>query len=173
MTIRYVLFDWGGTLGKSGRRKYFVNSPYLHQKCRALKPACVALLNYLKTKGIGMAIVSNTKYKCQEMLENLKITGLSKYFDFYIYSSDHNMCSKPCTKIFAKALSKIKKLHPDIQKNQVLYVGNSYMKDVIGASPFMKTAFVTNYDSDQTKFAMAMHQHDFLLQDIQDLARYI
>jgi len=141
LRTKFVFFDWGGTLGKSGKRKTFLFS---ENKFSAIKKYTIPVLKHIHSKGIKMAIVSNTKHKQRQMKEALKDLGIDKYFEFIVFSSDEGQCKKPCPSIFETAIKKAKNTVPFLKKSQMLYIGDNYHADIEGASPHMKTLFITN-----------------------------
>ena len=144
--IRFVLFDWGGTLGRSGQRQIFLDSTKpMHIRCSTLQNTTVATLRCIQYMKIPMGILSNTAVLKQDMDRALKETGLDKYFNLGLYSSDPGLCSKPCSGIFQKAIFIIQQMIPGIQPQEILYVGDNYVSDVFGAKSLgMKTAYIVN-----------------------------
>lgn len=144
MSIKFILFDWGGTLGKSGHRHKFIKN-HFSKKLKHLRNDTLPTLEMIYEAEIPMGILSNTDFKRSEMLKALKETGMDKYFECYIYSSDKNMCSKPCKQIFEKAFDCAKKIIPNIKYQEILYVGNDFFKDVVTPSQMgMQTALLVN-----------------------------
>ena len=179
--IKFILFDWGGTLGDSGTRHTFLFDAVMHNRCATLKRDLIKLLKYLRARNYKLGILSNTKYTAQQMHNALVETGLIKYFDdVFVYSSDPGMCGKPCDKIFKKALLLIAKNNPNIhidprtfKTSEVLYVGNNYMKDVGGASKFMKTAFVSNGSLVGDWLGTLFGRHDIMVRELRELAKHL
>jgi putative hydrolase of the HAD superfamily len=130
--IKYVLFDWGGTIGKSGKRSNFLKANTLKEAKKYILPGKLELLRKLYKAGIPMAIVSNTDKSVNDMINALHKTRMAKYFQFVIHSSEH-ACKKPCYSIFQRAVDKIQLMYPYITKDEILYVGNNYETDYIGA----------------------------------------
>jgi HAD superfamily hydrolase (TIGR01549 family) len=172
MNIKFILFDWGGTLGKSGTRQNFLSSSTpMIQRCKSLQKNTVKTLKYLaKNPRVKLGILSNTKHDGKKMLQALDETGLRKYFDkVYVYSSDKGMCRKPCLKIFRHAFKKIRKVVPQIKPHQVLYVGNDYFKDVLGPKRVgFKTALLTK-DLMPNLGDFQFKKSDYIMSDIEDL----
>ena len=164
MDIKYIFFDFGGTLAHRGKRHTFIYSNNQKQSRSVLKNDTVSTLTKLKQKGYKLGLLSNTSYSDQQMQQGLQKSGLNKLFDCKIYSSDPNLCAKPCAKIFKKAqqCSGVKSPH------QLLYVGNNYEKDVIAASyQGWKTAYLTNTDFDYLMSQSGMQ--DYTLRKLSDL----
>nr|XP_039273387.1 haloacid dehalogenase-like hydrolase domain-containing protein 3 [Styela clava] len=87
-------------------------------------------LKSMKTEKYGpmkLAAVSNSDERTPTIL---KETNLSEYFDCVV-SSVEARCEKPNPRIFDYTLKKLNLT--DIDKNQILHVGNMYEKDYIAA----------------------------------------
>lgn len=172
--VRFVLFDWGGTLGKSGRRKDFLWSPNMPSRCNALQEGTMQTLKCLHRMSIPMGILSNTEYTKRDMDRALKETGLSKFFILGLYSSDPGMCRKPCINIFYKALSIIQEFIPNIRPSEVLYVGNNYIADIYGANAAgFKTAYLTHDNPFKAIAVRELGIQTFVLKNISDLCDVI
>jgi len=126
-TQKCVLFDWGGTLAKPHLRHVFVGGT-IKQKHDTLWSDTISTLDYLKSKGYLLGIVSNTKFKSNELKNALNTSGLMKYFDVQVYSSDPNMCLKSCSKIFQEAISQL-----NVLPENCYYIGDNYEADVEGS----------------------------------------
>lgn len=82
------------------------------------------VLDTLKNHGFELALLSNWDLSCRDVLQHL---GVGEHFDYTIVSSELNI-SKPDVRIFEHLID-VSKLGPD----QILYVGDNYYDDVIGA----------------------------------------
>ena len=178
MKIRFILFDWGGTLGRSGKRRHFLN-PSVSDKTRmkALQDDTIHTLECLSKAGIPMGIVSNTSYTHHQMTKGLREMGLLKYFTFAIYSSDHQQCSKPCRKIFITALRKVRQyLGRHVRPENILFVGDNFVADVLGAiSVGMTAAYVVNGDEYKARVVKLTNNPNNIriLSKISDLCNHI
>jgi len=87
----------------------------------------------LHDKEIGMYILSNSIFtgKATEWL--LKEFGILKFFNKVFASADYGI-RKPHKEFFQIAVDEIQKNCPDVQKENILYVGNDYRTDVEGAA---------------------------------------
>ncbi len=81
-------------------------------------------LDCLLEAGYRLAVVSNRNQACGEELERL---GLSDYLEFALTSGEVNTW-KPDPRIFEHALQRL-----DLQPEDVLYIGDNYYADVVGA----------------------------------------
>lgn len=158
----YVIFDWGGTLAYSGTRDIFAKSKNIKNKLAVLYPDVIDTLVTLKKKGIKMGIISNTNYPYEQLSDAFIKSGLNNFFDFAIYSNQPNMLKKPAPTMFIKSLEYIKSTGNTIIPSRILYVGNKYDRDIVGASQCkFKTALITRnrlcLDLDQIKSIYPTH----------------
>ena len=101
-----------------------------------LRADTLSTLEQLQNQGVYRAIVSNIDD--DYIVPLLQRTGLAQYFDHWLSSERARSC-KPHASIFHQALSRAG--HP-VEK--VLFVGDSYANDVLGASRLgFKTALLT------------------------------
>jgi putative hydrolase of the HAD superfamily len=84
-------------------------------------------LRTVKERGYKTGLISNTPYPRANHEADLDRYGLKSFLDFRIYSSEVGLC-KPHPDIF-RAGQKAIDLNPD----EIIYVGDSYKCDVIGA----------------------------------------
>ena len=170
MLSHFILFDWSGTLGFPGRRDSFVKNG-----TAMLPGAKKALLALSKRDDVaGLGLLSNTKTTSAEMKRGLKKSGLDRIFKVQVYSSDENLkCGKPCTDIFQRGWEQIRHVAKDTihRRSQVLYVGNNYMSDVVGAHRYgFRTALVSNGPDDVVwRFAKLAGLQDLTLKNVAEL----
>ena len=142
--IKFVYFDWGGTLAKSGTRNEFIYDARIQKKLATLNPGVFSLFNHLRKNGVGIGLLSNMDKCILCMNKALIKTGLHKYFDFILYSNNPMLCKKPCNKIFKIGIQ-LSGCHP----KHILYVGNDYIKDVLGGyRSGMQTCLIPNRKKD-------------------------
>ena len=89
-------------------------------------------LTELHSKGIGMYILSNSIFTGKATERLLEEFDILKYFNKVFASADYGI-RKPHKGFFQIAVEKIQKDYPDVQKENILYVGNDYRTDVEGA----------------------------------------
>lgn len=148
MKYDYILFDWGGTLAYSGTRDIFAESNNIKNKLAVLYPDVIPTLITLKKNGVKMGIISNTTYSYNKLDKAFSKSGLYTFFDFAIYSNQPKMKKKPNQTMFFKALEYIKLANKSIKPDRILYVGNKYDKDIIGASLCnLKTAWIVRSET--------------------------
>ena len=129
--MKFIWFDWGSTLAYSKTRKLFMCNPWVADDI--LYPNVRDMLAFLKRKGVHIGLVSNMKYHAHEMDRALLDSGLLEYFDFTIYNTSRDVpCKKPCPDIFQRAYEKSLQFVPDLQPSEIVMVGNSVPKDLMG-----------------------------------------
>lgn len=173
MKVKYVLFDWGGTLGLSGRRQKFIRARTPVKQKSHLQSGTLKLLKGLRAKRIPMGILSNTQVSAKDMRKGIRDAGMDHFFSVQVYSSEPQLiCKKPCENIFQFTLSEIQKKHPklNIKASDVLYVGDSYGADVWGAwNAGMKSAYITNGNLLSQAATYIFDMHDIAIDNMDDL----
>jgi FMN phosphatase YigB (HAD superfamily) len=171
MKIKYVLFDWDGTLGISETREQFIHAKTKEEKLKYLQIHVLEAIKYFHNRNIPMGILSNTHIDGTAIRHAMDVADLSKFFTVQIYTSDPNIpCEKPCSAIFNIAFDMIQKVVPNIEVEDVLYVGNSYFHDICGAwNVGMKTAYIVNENVLKYYIALSLPFQDFVLFTMQDL----
>ena len=87
----------------------------------------------LKENGIGMYILSNSIFSGKATERLLEEFDILKYFSKVFVSAAYGI-RKPHPGFFQMAVDEIQKKYPDVQKEDILFVGNDYQSDVEGAS---------------------------------------
>ena len=95
---------------------------------KELFPGTLELLDYLKSKGYKLHIITNGFKEVQN--DKLINTGLKEYFTD-IYISEDIKAQKPSRKIFEYAIKS-----SNARKNESIMIGDSWESDVIGAKNF-------------------------------------
>jgi putative hydrolase of the HAD superfamily len=90
-------------------------------------PEAVKVLTALQGQGYRLGIVSNWSWNLRERVAQ---AGLDSFFEV-IWASAYAGCNKPHPGIFRTALARMSP--PVMTTSRVLYVGDSYQHDVIGA----------------------------------------
>lgn len=90
---------------------------------RVALPGAVDLLEYLKSKGYTLAVISNNDGRAEEKCEEVSIR---KYFDLILDSTKLNLI-KPDSRIFNYALNEL-----DLSSREAIHVGDMYGADVMG-----------------------------------------
>ncbi len=87
-------------------------------------PEVPEVLDALQSEGYRLGIVSNWGWNLRQRVDD---AGLGSYFEL-VWGSAYAGCHKPHPCIFEQALAQM-----DLQAARVLYVGDSYRHDVLGA----------------------------------------
>lgn len=90
-------------------------------------PEVVEVLTALQGHGYRLGIVSNWSWNLRQRVAQVE---LERFFEV-LWASAYAGCSKPHPGIFCQALDRLPP--PAVPPNQVLYVGDSYGHDVVGA----------------------------------------
>jgi putative hydrolase of the HAD superfamily len=123
----------------------------------------VSFLEYLKGKGIRMAILSNNTFSEKALRRELEEYGLLDYFEFVMSTAEYGI-RKPDPRIFNVALKKL-----DLEKDEVCYVGNSFHYDVIGAQNAGLFPLWFNHQKKE-----ALNDNDYFeFDDYDDLKHYL
>lgn len=125
-------YDWNRTVLESlgyGERSLFLGKMIFDHwwdyAGLELYPDVMETIGALREKGVLVGILTNGfKYDYSEILE---ILGLSDFFDL-VMGPDSCGCGKPDRRIFQYALDTL-----GLDPSEVVYVGNDYEKDYIGA----------------------------------------
>jgi FMN phosphatase YigB (HAD superfamily) len=171
MKLKYVLFDWDGTLGLEGERGNFIRAKTKEKKLEFLQIYVYQVLKHLHHHNIPMGILSNTQIDAHLIREAMDVAGLSKFFTLQLYTSENKVPGQKPEKItFDYAFSQIKKQYPNMEIENVLYVGNSYIDDILGAwNANMYTAYIVNKSLVKYYVAMSLPLPTFVLYTMKDL----
>ncbi|MBC8286627.1 MAG: HAD family hydrolase [Nitrospinae bacterium] len=159
--LQYLLFyfkiPWRGKVSLQELLQVYYKEVYRE---REIFPEVNAVLQQLSQWGVCMGIISNTTNPVFMKELELEESGLKKYFDFTIYSSDVPF-RKPHPSIFQLAIS-----HFQLEPCEILFVGDSLSMDILGAQGVgMQTAWV-NRKKEQTDIVP-----DYELASLEDLLR--
>jgi HAD superfamily hydrolase (TIGR01549 family) len=137
---RLALLELGCTTEEAGQL-----APGVYQEMEAayrpgdwVPPDVPETLEALKKAGYHLAVVSNRNKPYQEQLESL---GLAGYFEFSLAAGEVDSW-KPDPGIFLHAIQRL-----GVQPCQVVYVGDNYYADVLGAQ--RAGLYAVLLDSDQ------------------------
>ena len=89
-------------------------------------------LEYIKSKNIPVIAVSNSCMSSDAIGREFSEFGIRSYFKEIISSADI-FIRKPRKEIFEYAFGKLLKLNPTIKKDEVLFIGDNYLFDVVGS----------------------------------------
>ena len=133
-------------------------------------PEVTEVLNALRQRFVGMAVMSNWDYQIPSVLHGM---DLSKYFDF-ILSSSMIGAEKPSPNFFQAGLDWARRLHPDLDPAQCVYVGDHYEKDVVGSRlAGFKPLWLVRDQRDLTSGESPTKRDVPLLASLRDLLHYV
>ncbi len=121
-------------------------------------------LEYLKTKGYRLALVSNFDYAptAQTLIDK---HGLRPFFESIVISADVGW-RKPKDIIFETAMNKL-----NIEPNEALFVGDNYSADVIGSKALgMDAAWINRRGEPETDINPAP---DMIIKKLSELGDYL
>ena len=137
MILNYMGMERGLDLSEADKKEalsVYYKTIYSQRK---LYEDTVPVLDAMQKAGLKLGIVSNTTNPPDMKRYELALFGLEAYFDFGIYSSEVPF-RKPHPSIFKLAVRKM-----DLLPEKVLFVGDSYEADIVGAHRVgMATAWV-------------------------------
>jgi FMN phosphatase YigB (HAD superfamily) len=90
-------------------------------------------LNGLQELGIKMYILSNSIFTAKSANKLLNDFGIIDYFEKLFSSADYGI-RKPSYRFYQIALDEILTNNPEVSIEDILYVGNDYVTDIIGAT---------------------------------------
>jgi putative hydrolase of the HAD superfamily len=92
-------------------------------------PEVQQTLQNLRTRGVGMGVISNWDGSLRQVLQDL---DLMKYFDFVLISAEEGI-QKPAAELFRRGLQRAQERYSDLVEKRCLYVGDHYDGDIAGA----------------------------------------
>ena len=89
------------------------------------------VLDALRSRGVPMYILSNTIFTSRATKRHLAHHGVLDYFE-EVYASAEAGVRKPSPRFFDWAIADIRRVHPDFEQADFLFVGNDYTLDAHG-----------------------------------------
>lgn len=89
-------------------------------------------LKYITSESIPIVIVSNSTFSSETLKKQLDGFGLNKYFKGLISSANVGK-RKPSHEIFDEGYNILKTLNSEIKKEEIIFIGNDYFIDIMGA----------------------------------------
>lgn len=155
--MKAIIFDWGDTVMRDFPDK--PNPMYTWDTVMWI-PGVKNVLEELKNRYILVIATNATISDTDAMKRALRRIDAEKYFRFFFSSKDLGV-EKPNKNFFLSIAEKIEEKPEDI-----MMVGNSYEKDIIGASiAGMKTVFF----NEKRRFGEFVHA-DFIIYSMEDLS---
>lgn len=90
-------------------------------------------LEELQKQGVKMYILSNSIFTGNSAKRLLYDFGILHYFEKLFSSADYGI-RKPSEKFYRIAIKEILSEHHEVKKEDILYIGNDYQTDVMGAT---------------------------------------
>ena len=99
-----------------------------HAFTRKVMPGIIEFLDFVREKGIRVAILSNSSFSGEALEAEVKALSIPNDFEFIVSTADYCL-RKPDPRIFKVCLNKL-----NLDKDEVWYVGNKLEYDVLGAN---------------------------------------
>lgn len=154
--MKAIIFDWGDTVMRDFPDK---PNPMYTWDTVMWVPGVKNALEELKNRYILVIATNAAASDTDAMKRALRRIDAEKYFRYFFSSKDLGV-EKPNKNFFLNIAEKI-----DVEPGEIMMVGNSYEKDIIGASiAGMKTVFF----NEKRKFGEFVHA-DFIIYSMEDL----
>ena len=98
-----------------------------------LDPSIEIFLKECSEKNIPMYVLSNSGFRSETLLEILNRFGIGKCFNVLWSSADFGRI-KPCKEFFELAIRRALEDNPSEKREDIIFVGDVYETDVIGAN---------------------------------------
>ena len=92
----------------------------------------IDMLDHFEKEKIPMYVLSNSGFRAGALQLLLKQHGIDKYFKKIWSSADFGKV-KPCNEFFKMAVREILKENPNCTREDMLFIGDTYKTDIIGA----------------------------------------
>lgn len=145
--IKAMIFDWGDTI----MRDYAYDGPMWKWEKVSWIEGAEKVLKEFKGRYKCIIATSAKHSDTEEMIQALQRVGADQYFD-YFYSRREIGYAKPDLKFFA-TVAGISGFDPD----QCVMIGNSYEKDIVGASEAGMTTVFFNENNTPGDYPKADH----------------
>lgn len=120
-------------------------------------------LQALRQSGLAIGILTDAR--ALKAWFRLIYLGLQDEFDFVLSFTDTGV-RKPESKAFQAAIDKVRESVPDIRPEEILMVGDSYTRDILGAKKAGMMAAIAKYGATDEPCGV---EPDFILNSITDL----
>jgi FMN phosphatase YigB (HAD superfamily) len=121
----------------SGREKKLIEDLFSRQECGEIPQSSTRILKKLAAD-FKLGLISNVWADKTIFEEKLKESGLDNLFDPMLFSSEYGSI-KPAARLFETAAE-----YTGIPCRELVYIGNSYKRDVIGAKAMGMSAILVN-----------------------------
>lgn len=100
--------------------------------------------------GISMYVLSNSGFSAGALSVALERLGIRKYFKKIWSSADYGRI-KPCRDFFEMAIANVLLENPDEKREHIVYIGDTYDTDVVGAKAAGIGAIWLNHKGEENK----------------------
>lgn len=107
-------------------------------------------LHEFDTWGIPMYVLSNSGFSAGALSVALEGLGIRKYFKKIWSSADYGRI-KPCRDFFEMAITNVLLENPDEKREHIVYVGDTYDTDVVGANAAGIGVIWLNHNGERNK----------------------
>ncbi len=90
------------------------------------------MLDEFEKERIPMYVLSNSGFTAKSLWVVLDRFGIGQYFSNVWSSADYGKI-KPCREFFDMAINAVLLEHPEERKEEILFIGDTYSTDIIGA----------------------------------------
>ena len=95
-------------------------------------PGVKEMLDEFEKDRIPMYVLSNSGFTAKSLWVVLDRFGIGQYFSNVWSSADYGKI-KPCREFFDMAINAVLLEHPEERKEEILFIGDTYRTDIIGA----------------------------------------
>ena len=95
-------------------------------------PGVKEMLDEFEKERIPMYVLSNSGFTAKSLWVVLDRFGIGQYFSNVWSSADYGKI-KPCREFFDMAINAVLLEHPEERKEEILFIGDTYSTDIIGA----------------------------------------
>ena len=127
-------------------------------KCNEMEsiPAILEALAEFEKMGLPMYVLSNSGFTGEALWTVLKRMGMQKYFKKLWSSADYGKI-KPDRGFFEQAIEYALAENPAEKRENIVFVGDTYDSDVIGANDAGIDAIWLNYKGEKNKDNLSVH----------------
>ena len=127
-------------------------------RCNEMEPmpAIQDALDEFKKLGIPMYVLSNSGFTAEALSIALERLGIRKNFGGIWSSADFGRI-KPCRDFFEMAIQKALAEHPNERREDILFIGDTYATDVVGANRAGLSAIWMNHKREDNEEHLPIH----------------
>jgi FMN phosphatase YigB (HAD superfamily) len=144
----------------TGQEKYLIEELFSRQECGEIPESSIAVLKKLAVD-FKLGLISNVWADKNVFVEKLKESDLYGFFDPLIFSSDYGSI-KPAPYLFETAADRA-----GISCRRLVYIGNSYKRDIIGAKAVGMNAILI--ENGPASIITGKPKPDFIIESIEEL----